>query len=262
MPISPFQQSVLRLLAGQRLPESHVAGGAAINRSSSSPRFSADIDIFHDVADDVRAAAECDARILDSVGYKVTWQLRQASLQRAQVERDGQLMKLEWCHDSSFRFFPVQPDTDFGYALHPADLATNKALALAGRSEVRDFIDILFLHESYLSLGAICWAACGKDEGFNPSSLLGYAKAHMKFREQDLSSEHLARPLVLADLKDAWQRAVAQAEELFVRLPASEVGCLYLAPTMIPITPDPADAGFARVIRHFGSTRGAWPVVA
>jgi len=61
-----------------------------------------------------------------------------------------------------------------GPLLHPVDLAINKVLALAGRDEPRDFVDILFVHARVLPLGAICWAAVGKDSGFTPLSLLAY----------------------------------------------------------------------------------------
>jgi hypothetical protein len=40
--------------------------------------------------------------------------------------------------DNDFRFFPAQRDEVFGYVLHPLDLATNKAMAAAGRREPRD----------------------------------------------------------------------------------------------------------------------------
>ena len=46
VPIGKFQSDVLRVLAAQRSPESYIAGGVAINREG--PRFSGDIDIFHD----------------------------------------------------------------------------------------------------------------------------------------------------------------------------------------------------------------------
>ncbi len=52
-----------------------------------------------------------------------------------------------------------------GYALHPVDLAVNKLLALAGRDEARDFLDVLDLDRRTLALGALCWAAAGKDPG-------------------------------------------------------------------------------------------------
>ena len=261
MPLTPLQKDVLALLAANRQPESHVAGGIAINRSNASPRYSADVDIFHDSVEGVVSSAGADATALTQQGYAIEWLLRQPSTHRAQIKRGMDELKLEWCHDSAFRFFPVQPDPEFGYCLHPADLAANKALALAGRMEIRDFIDILYLHETYLSLGAICWAACGKDEGFTPWSLLDFAKRHMKFRAEDLAGEHLAAQLNLADLKDAWLQAVVQAEELFARLPIAEIGCLYLTPALLPYTPDPASPEFASAIRHFGSVGGAWPIL-
>ena len=44
-------------------------------------------------------------------------------------------------------------------------------------------------------------------------------------------------------------------------LPAEEVGCLYLDAGGNPVTPDPASAAFPALRRHFGSVRGAWPVI-
>ncbi|HMC66943.1 MAG TPA: hypothetical protein VKI65_18545 [Gemmataceae bacterium] len=57
MPLTPLQKDVLRVLASNRNPESHVAGGAVINRLAGSPRYSADLDLFHDVAERVGATA-------------------------------------------------------------------------------------------------------------------------------------------------------------------------------------------------------------
>jgi hypothetical protein len=236
-----------------------VAGGAVINRSDASPRFSADLDLFHDAAESVAVCAAADAEALMKGGYTVEWQIRQPGYYRAQASRGADSLKLEWCSDSAFRFFPAQPDPDFGYCLHPADLATNKALALAGRSEFRDLLDILYLHGAYLSLGAVCWAACGKDEGFTPFSLLDHAKRNTKFREADLASGRLAHPVTLPNLKERWLEAASAAEDLFARLPAREVGCLYLDKAGSPVSPDPESDAFPSLVRHFGSLRGAWP---
>jgi hypothetical protein len=262
MPLTSFQKEVLYLLAARRSPESHVGGGAALNRSDASPRFSADRDIFHDIAASVLASAEADAAALLAAGFVVEWLLRQPYLQRARVSRAADDLRLDWCYDSAFRFFPVQSDPEFGYCLHPADLATNKALALAGRSEVRDFLDILYLHEHYLSLGAICWAACGKDQGFTPWSLLEHARRNTKYRQADVESEHLAWPVRLTELKEAWLRAADEVEAWFEKLPPADAGCLYLDAAGMPFTPDPATPGFVGVTRHFGSVRGTWPRLA
>jgi len=259
MPLTAFQKEVARVLAAHRNPESYLAGGTAINRGDASLRYSNDLDLFHDAAESVAVCAEADAQELLGRGYSVKWLLRQPGFFRAQVDRGADTLKLDWAYDSAFRFFPVQPDEVFGYCLHQADLATNKALALAGRSEIRDFLDIIYLDVSYLSLGALVWAACGKDQGFTPWSLLDMAKRHVRFREEDLESEHLARPVSLQALKEQWVAAVVLAEELFPKLPEEEAGCLYLDNDNTPVTPVPGHPDTTKLVRHFGSVRGAWP---
>ena len=261
MPLTPFQNEVARALAANRDAESHVGGGAAINRAETSPRYSADLDLFHDVADGAAARADADGRALTAAGCSVAWELRQPGMYRARVVRGADQLKLEWCTDSPFRFFPAQPDADFGYCLHRADLATNKVLACAGRREVRDFIDIVYIHETYLSLGAVIWAACGKDQGFTPWSLLDMAKRHARFREEELAGENLARPLTLPELKGRWVAAAEQAEQLFDRLPPEDVGCLYVNRDGAPVTPDQGGADFFSLARHFGSPGGSRPKI-
>jgi len=88
---------------GRRV-ERYVAGGAALNALLSAPRLSRDRDLFHDT----------DAAIAAS-----------------------------WARDSAFRFYPLIEDETPGLVLHPFDLATNRVLAMAGRLEVRDWIDVL-----------------------------------------------------------------------------------------------------------------------
>ncbi len=261
MPLTSLQKDVLKLLASHRSPESHVGGGVALNRTDTSPRFSKDIDVFHDQLDGVLVSAETDVKALREAGFQVEWLSRQAALQRATLKSKTEELGLDWCHDSAFRFLPAQHDAEFGYSLHPADVATNKALALANRSEVRDYVDILQLHVNYLSLGAICWAACGKDPGFTPWSLLEMQKRHVAYRQEQLDGLFLTRPLSLVEMKGQWIRAVEEAESLFGRLPVEEVGCLYLSADAKPCTPDAASADFAKLTRHFGSVRGSWPKV-
>jgi hypothetical protein len=262
MPLTAFQREVARTLAAHRNPESHLAGGAVINRADASFRYSDDLDIFHDAAESVAIYAEADAEHLRASGYAVEWALRHVGFFRAEVSRGEDRLRLDWAHDSAFRFFPVQPDPDFGYCLHPADLAVNKVLALAGRTEIRDFLDLLYLDRTYLGLAALAWAACGKDPGYTPSLLLDLMNRHARFQESDLRGEHLARPLDLRDLKQQWLTVREQAEALCARLPAEDLGCLYLDADNRPVTPDPDSADFPGLTRHRGSVRGAWPRIS
>ena len=146
-------------------------------------------------------------------------------------------MRLDWTIDSVYRFFPVQEDEDFGYCLHRADLAVNKVLALVGRSELRDFLDTLELDRTYLSLGAMIWAACGKDEGYTPSLILDMTNRHSRYQEGDLKVENLARQVDLKELKLQWLAARESAVDLFARLPTEEIGCLDLNQDNEPVMP-------------------------
>ena len=74
--------------------------------------------------------------------------------------------------------------------MNPIDLAINKLLALVGRDEPRDYLDI---HEAMrvLPLGALCWAAAGKDPGFTPSMLLDLLRRRGKLPVARLMSGRL-----------------------------------------------------------------------
>lgn len=232
-----------------------------LHRSSDSPRYSQDIDLFHDVAESVGLCAEQDALTLIDAGFSLKWILRTPAFHRAVLTLNGQQMKIEWAHDSAFRFFPVQKDAWCGFRLHDADAATNKLLALAGRTEIRDFIDIMHLVKNYLSLGALTWAACGKDAGFTPEFLLDQANRHTACSQSDLNRLQLQGPVDAVALKREWLHAIEEARALMFLLPPDEIGCLYLTPQLEPFTPEPNSEGFQKLIRHYGSVCGAWPTV-
>jgi hypothetical protein len=109
MPISDIQAKVLKLIAANRSPESYLAGATVINRAAKTPRFSQDLDFFHDIADSIAQSADRDADTLSRAGYEVQWLLRTATFHRAVVAIAAQRLKIEWAQDSAFRFFPVQP---------------------------------------------------------------------------------------------------------------------------------------------------------
>lgn len=261
MPIAPFEKAVLRLLATNRNPESFVAGATILLRPDDSHRRSQDVDLFHDTADSLRVAAEADGAVLTRHGYELVWDNVQPTFRRALVSRDGQTTKLEWVYDSAFRFFPVERDEEFGYVLNFWDAATNKVLALSGRGELRDYLDVLELHRRHLSLGALAWAAAGKDAGFTPQFLLEEAQRLAHYPASLLAEIQLREPVDLKDCKKAWLAALAEARLLLNQLPAEEVGCLYLDARRQPVTPNPTSPEFACLTRHFGSVRGAWPAI-
>jgi hypothetical protein len=171
---SPFQSAVLRLLARQRRErgESYVAGGVALNALLAAPRRSRDIDLFHDTTEALAATWAADRDLLRNAGYDISVTREMPGFIDAIVSDESGRTAMQWVRDSAYRFFPLIEDDLMGLALHPFDLATNKVLTIATRVEARDWIDVLNCHQTLQPLGYLVWAACGKDPGYNPVSLL------------------------------------------------------------------------------------------
>lgn len=262
MPIGAFEREILRLLAVNRHPESFVGGAMVVHQSPDSPRQSEDIDLFHDTAESVTRAVETDSATLKAAGYTCTFTAEQPTFFRASVSRGDQTTKLEWVFDSAFRFFPVEPDLDLGWRLNFWDAATNKVLAFAGRSVLRDYVDVIYLHQRHLPLGALAWAAAGKDPGLTPEMIIDGGRRHSRFPEENLAKLRLAQPLEFKALKAVLLQAADEAESLFERLPPAEIGCLYLDATGKPVCPNPDAPEFPKLVRHFGCVKGAWPRIA
>lgn len=260
MPLGEFEREVLRLLAVNRNPNSYVAGATVLNQNPASPRTSRDVDVFHDTTESLAASSALDIATLRASGFDVTEPDRpHETFRRALVRRRERQTKIEWVLDSAFRFFPVEPDDDLGWRLSFWDVAVNKVLAFAGRSEIRDWVDILHLHRGRLHLGALAWAATGKDPGLSPEAVIRWGGRQAVYRPGDLADLTLSGPVTLQELKEQWMEASSAALELIGRLPLDEVGCLYLDHRGQPVCPDPAGSEFPRLTRHFGSVKGAWP---
>jgi hypothetical protein len=67
VPLTPFQSEVLRLLARNRSAQSYVAGGTALN-AREDIRWSAGVDVFHDVEQAVIQSSEADVQTLQQAG--------------------------------------------------------------------------------------------------------------------------------------------------------------------------------------------------
>ncbi len=260
MPLTEFQSGLARLLSVNRSPDSYLAGGAALHIEPNSKRYSKDLDFFQDSEQRVAGAFEDDRALLADRGYDVEVDLRMPGYARAVVCKGGEATRIEWAHDSAWRFLPALEDPACGFRLHPIDVAINKVLALVGRDEPRDVLDTIHAHQSILPLGALCWAAAGKDPGYTPDMLIGLLKRRGRLRPEDLARLHLAVTVDLPALKVAWREALDQAEAFLRGRPPDEIGCLYYARSRNAfVQPGPADAGDA--VPHYGRPGGILPSV-
>jgi hypothetical protein len=187
MALTAFQRSICHLLAPLRKErESYVAGGVALNTLLHTSRLSVDIDLFHDTSEALATTVREDQALLEESGYEVAFVRDAIAYAEARVSKGNGATLIQWVRDSAFRFFPLEENEDFGITLNPFDLATNKVLAMAGRLEPRDWIDTMNCCEKLQPLGFLVWAACGKDPGFNPSSLLQQLQRSTRYSQAEL----------------------------------------------------------------------------
>jgi hypothetical protein len=254
VPISKFQSDILRLIAANRDPESFVAGGVPINRAG--PRFSADIDIFHDREHRVAAAAVADVRTLTDAGYEVIWLRQQPATYAASIKLGNEETKLEWIADSDYRFFPAVKDDQFGYVLHVVDLAINKVMAAASRREPRDIVDLLTLDETVLPLGALVWAAVNIAPGYTPEGLIAEIRRNARYPADELRQLAAEPPIDPDGVFQRLRAALDLADQFVAAMPSEKAGLLFLDAGR-PVQPDPHRLD--NFVTHAPRRRGHWP---
>ena len=266
MALTDHQRGILALLAARRIEpqESYLAGGAALTVATESPRISRDIDLFHDTQEALLSTWEDDRRILAEGGYGIEVRRLFPTFVEAFVRKAGSAVVVQWAIDSAFRFFPLVRDVSALPSLHPFDLATNKTLALIGRLEPRDWIDLIACHDRIQQLGFLCWAASGKDPGTNPSLIVAEAGRSARYTQIEVDGLSFeGRAPDATDLSVRWKAMLAEARSIVAALPTEQVGTCVLDAKGNLFRGDPGKLGEALgagALRfHRGAIRGSIP---
>lgn len=269
MAITDFQRELCRLVANSRIErgESYVAGGVALNTLIGAPRLSNDIDIFHDTREALAATWDADRALFAKHGYDVEVARERPTFVEAVVRRGGDAVVVQWVCDSAYRFFPLVEHPDFGLTLHPFDLVTNKVLALVGRVEVRDWVDVIESSDRIQQLGYLAWAACGKDPGYNPALILTEASRSGRYSAEEVAELAFEGAIPnAAELSSRWMAILRDAEAIVEQLPPSQVGRAVLTPggELFRGTLDELIAARSAgdLLFHAGAIRGALPDIS
>lgn len=265
MALTNIQREVCRVLAKQRIAsgESYVAGGAALNTLLDAPRISQDVDLFHDTAAALAVTWSADRAALFDAGYEIEIVRERPTYVEAIVRRGTESVIVQWTHDSAFRFFPLVEHPELGLTLHPFDLATNKVLALVGRVEARDWIDILQCHSAVQPLGYLAWAATGKDPGLAPDAILQEAGRSARYSAAEIAALAFDGPVPdAAELSHQWHAALESATQIVATLPYRNVGqCVLRGGELFRGDGAALREALARdeIRFHAGAIRGAFP---
>jgi hypothetical protein len=268
MALTTLQRNICRLIAQHRISsgESYVAGGSALNELTDADRLSHDIDLFHDTETALESTWKADRDLLTAAGFEIRLLRERSGLVEAEVSSAGDRVRVEWARDSSFRFFPLVEHDDFGLTLHPFDLATNKVLALVGRVEVRDWIDVITSNDRIQPLGYLAWAACGKDPGFSPFSILDHAARTARYSADEVRQLAFAgEPPDPAVLSRRWHAMLEEAHQLIAMLPSEAAGSAVLTRSGELCRADKSELGVLvhdhTLQFHAGRIRGALPTI-
>lgn len=266
MAITEFQRKVCNLIAENRKKHgvSYVAGGVALNYIINAPRISQDIDIFNDSTKAVQEGFELDKSILSNHNYNLDLIRERSTFIEASISDDDNAVLMQWTCDSSFRFFPLVEDEELGLMLHPFDLATNKVLALVGRLEIRDWIDIINCSDRIQHLGLLAWAACGKDPGFSPLMIINEAarSSHYSQQEYDMLEFENNKSDDLSMLLKKWKIILVEAKNIITQLPVEQIGkCIMNRNSDLYKVGDDFKIIQDTLSFHDGSLQGSYPSI-
>jgi hypothetical protein len=230
----------------------------------AAARISRDIDLFHDTEEAVAASWDMDRRLFQQNGFDVRALRERPSYVEAEVSTGTESVRVEWARDSAYRFFPLMRHDEFGLVLHPFDLATNKVLALVGRLEVRDWVDVIHCAERVQPLGYLAWAASGKDPGFSPAAILEQAARSSRYSQDEVAELAFAgTPPSADDLSRRWHGLLEAAHVVVAALPPEAIGTcvLTLRGELFSGNAEEATRALAgkELLFHPGRIRGAFP---
>ncbi len=165
--LSVFQRHLLTLVF-QALPTGTsfaLAGGGALIARGLSHRTTEDLDLFTSEERDVKLSAARVEAALAQHGLNVTVVRAGASFRRMLVEDPGtnehSLLDLGW--DARLE---AASETDLGPTLTVRELVADKVLALFGRAEPRDLVDLYALSDDFDEQTMLDLARA-KDPGFD-----------------------------------------------------------------------------------------------
>ncbi|MGQ9779062.1 MAG: nucleotidyl transferase AbiEii/AbiGii toxin family protein [Bacillota bacterium] len=173
--LSPFQKHLARLFLG--LPEAAnfaLAGGGALVFRGETPRTTRDLDFFGPFKEEIRPVVQSFLARLRAEGIAVEVVNSSPTFARLLVRsREGEEVVVDIGHDYRWR---KAEESEIGRVLSLEELAADKLLALFGRAEARDFVDVFFLARRFGFPIMLNWAK-EKDPGFDPYRLaLGIAR--------------------------------------------------------------------------------------
>lgn len=263
MPLTSLQRMVADVLRPFRTENNYVAGGAVLNREW--PRLSDDMDIFHDLRNQLPDSVEPELQALRDAGFTVEITTQDECMVEVILRQYGFETKVQWSDEPETcrRFFPALDDDELGFRLHQADIAVNKVLCASRRQEApRDAIDLVNIVNRYSPLGPLVWAVTGKEPDLTPPRVIreirGIAFGYSNEEIVSVRTED-ENPITREELRDVLESAFEEAHDYCNEVaPIEYDGCLFIDANEMPIEADEKaianGTAIAMALKDFGIT--------
>lgn len=199
MKFTALQKKVIKIFSQtDKNKDFYFTGGTALAVCYLFHRKSEDIDLFTGNPIAVTPTAREFESRLKKADLDVQVERRQSSFVRILIEQE---LKVDLALDTPFRLKPPVrlnlEGIDF-LVDDLTDIAANKMLALFGRAEPRDFIDVYFLSKEYFDFMEMVEMAGKKDTGFD---LYWLAAALLEADKIKVLPVKMCKPFDLTDMK-------------------------------------------------------------
>ena len=168
MKLTALQKKTLKIFSRvNKHGDFYFTGGTALAVCYLRHRESNDLDFFTGEPTSLNPTARDFEKTLRSAGLNVQIERRQATFVRFLIEQE---LKVDMALDAPSRLKPPVQSNIEGIKVPVDDLediAANKMLALFGRAEPRDFVDVYFLAKEYFDFMEMVQMAAKKDTGFD-----------------------------------------------------------------------------------------------
>jgi hypothetical protein len=188
------------------LPEAEgfaLAGGGALVVLGIVERPTEDLDYFATVPDAVDRLGPALERSLDEQGLTVERRRVLPGFAQYRITDGVEATALDLSWDT--RLYPTQT-TAVGAALATDELAADKMLALFGRAEARDFVDVYRLRTAY-SRADLVRLAAAKDPGFSAERFAEAIGGIDRFERGDFPIDDVAYAELRTEFA-SWRRVV------------------------------------------------------
>lgn len=208
--LTALQRRIIRLVGD--LPEAEgfaLAGGAALIAREVVDRPTRDLDFF---ATETEAVHRLQSALLEAArsdGLDVDVIESYPGFTRLTVSDGRDRCEVDLAYDARIR----SPErTPYGLVLQLDELAADKVLALFGRAEARDFIDVAALLPHY-GWDRLCRLAVEKDAGFNREVLVDAIRAFRRLPAREFGLEVDAYGELAADAR-RWEIALTTERDI------------------------------------------------